>query len=75
MLTYQIVIEADGVARHVIRHDDLAGKTFAAPGVTVLSQAYIELCKTQYGLADVHEVLAMLGFGDELTEEDLDGIV
>lgn len=74
MLTYQIVVEADNVARHVIRHDDLLGKTYAAPGVSVLSKSYIDAYKAQYSLVGIRAVLVHLGVGDELSQEDLNGL-
>jgi hypothetical protein len=69
MTTYHVVIENDAVARQTIQHGDLLSKTYAAPQVGVLSQGYIEAYKTEYGLADVHDVLAHLGIGDELPDE------
>jgi hypothetical protein len=74
MLTYHIVIESDGVARYVLRHDTLAGKIGVAPGVTLLSQAYIAAYKAQYGLADIPAVLAHMGFVNGLSAEDLNGL-
>ena len=53
MLTYQIVVEADNVARYVIQYNDLLGKTYTAPQVSVLSQSYIDAIKTQNSLPDI----------------------
>jgi hypothetical protein len=75
MLTYQIVIEADNVARYVIQHNDLLGKTYAGPQVGVLSQAYLNACKAQFSLADIPAVLASLGITNALTLEQLNGLL
>ena len=74
MLTYQIVIEADNVARYVIQHNDLLGKTGAGPQVGLLSQAYIDAYKTQNSLADIPLVLASMGITNALTPEQLNGL-
>lgn len=74
MLTYQIVIESDNVARYVIQHNDLLGKTYAGPQVGVLSQGYINACKVQFSLPDVSSVLSNLGITNVLTAQDLNAI-
>ena len=74
MLTYQIVIEADNVARSLIRHDDLLGKTYAAPEVGVLSKGYIDAYKAQFSLPDLPAVLTRMGVTNALTPEDLNAI-
>jgi hypothetical protein len=75
MLTYQIVIEADNVARYVIQHNDLLVKTYAGPQVGVLSQGYINDYKDQFGLPDVPSVLANMGVTNALTPDQLNGLV
>jgi hypothetical protein len=74
MLTYQIVVEADNVARYVIQHNDLLGKTYAGPQVGVLSQGYINAYKAQFSLSDVPAVIANLGITNALTAQDLNAI-
>jgi len=74
MLTYQIVVEPDNVARWVIRHDDLLGKTFVAPQVSVLSKTYVDSYKAQFSLPNVSAVLANMGITNALTVEDLNAI-
>lgn len=74
MLTYQIVVETDNVARWVIRHDDLLGKTFAAPQVAVLSKTYVDAYKVQFSLPNASAVLANMGITNALTPDDLNAI-
>ena len=74
MLTYQIVIESDNVARYVIQHNDLLGKTYAGPQVGVLSKGYIDAYKAQFSLPDVSSVLTSLGITNALTAQDLNAI-
>ena len=75
MLTYQIVIESDNVARYVIRHDDLLSKTYAGPQVSVLSKGYINAYKAQFSLKDIPAVLANMGVTNALTPDQLNGLV
>ncbi|HUD74785.1 MAG TPA: hypothetical protein VMQ76_06910 [Terracidiphilus sp.] len=75
MLTYQIVIEADNVARYVIQHNDLLVKTYAGPQVGVLSQGYINDYKDQFSLPDIPAVLANMGVTNALTPDQLNGLV
>ena len=74
MLTYQIVVEADNVARWIIQHNDLLGKTFAAPQVGVLSKTYIEAYEAQFGLSGIPAVLASLGVTNGLNPDDLNAL-
>jgi hypothetical protein len=74
MLTYQIVVEADNVARYVIQHNDLLGKTYSGPQVCVLSQAYINAYKGQFSLSDVPSVLANMGVTNSISAQDLNAI-
>ena len=74
MLTYQIVVEPDNVARWVIQHDDLLGKTYAAPEVAVLSKGYVDAYKVQFSLPDASAVLTHMGITNALTPEDLNAI-
>ena len=74
MLTYQIVIEADNVARYLLQHSDLLGKTYAAPEVSVLSKVYIDAYKAQFSLPDASAVLANMGITNALSPEDLNAI-
>lgn len=74
MLTYQIVVENDNVARWVIQHNDLLGKTYAAPQVGVLSKTYVDAYKVQFSLPDVQSVLASLGITNGLSQEDLNAV-
>ena len=75
MLTYQIVNEADNVARYVIQHNDLLGKTYSGPQVGVLSKGYIDDYKAQFSLPDVPSVLANLGITNALTPEQLNALI
>ena len=75
MLTYQIVVEADNVARYVIQYNDLLGKTYTAPQVSVLSQSYIDAIKTQNSLPDIPSVLTSLGITSALTNDQLNGLL
>ena len=75
MLTYQIVVEADNVARYVIQYNDLLGKTYTAPQVSVLSQSYIDAIKIQNSLPDIPSVLTSLGITSALTNDQLNGLL
>jgi hypothetical protein len=74
MLTYQIVVEADNTARYVIQHNDLLGKTYAGPSVTVLSQAYLNAYMALYSLPDIPSSLANMGVTNALTPDQLNGL-
>ena len=71
MLTYQVVVEADNVARYVIQHNDLDGMTYAAPNVSVISQGFFNDYMLESGLEDIPSVLADLGVGNSLSAQDL----
>jgi hypothetical protein len=71
MLTYQIVVEADNAARYVLQFDDLNGLTYAAPGVSVLSQNFIENYMAQNGFSDIPSVLGDMGVTNDLSADDL----
>ena len=75
MLTYQIVVEADNVARYVIQYNNLMSNTYAAPQVSVLSQSYIDAIKTQNSLPDIPSVLTSLGITSALTPDQLNGLI
>jgi hypothetical protein len=74
MLTYQIVIESDNVARYVIQHNDLLSKSYAGPQVSVLSKGYIDAYKAQFSIKDVPAVLDNMGVTNAITAQDLNAI-
>lgn len=63
--TWHIVVEADGVARYWIEYTAQAN-TYSGPGVSLLSEDYINGVIADNGLTDIPAALAHLGITDEL---------
>lgn len=69
---YNVVVEPGNppAARYVIVYGNASAETYAAPGVSLLSDAFLRGYAQDNKLPDALSALAALGIANELREED-----